>query len=100
MTLTRDAKKYIIFGCVFGALAITFALLYYFNVISTLNLFTCVTYVVYFAGLALFYNGGLAREKGNRATSIASYLCATVFVVAAAVLLIYGFATDNISFLN
>ncbi len=97
MTLSRDAKKYILLGSVFGILAITFALLYYFNVIATLNLFTCVTYVVYFAGLALLYNGSLSNEKGNRVVSILSYLGATILIISAAVLLIYGFATDNIS---
>ena len=85
MTLSREAKKYILLGTVFGILSITFALLYHYKVISTLNLFTCVTYVVYFAGLALLYNGSLSK---------------TIMIVASAVLLIYGFATDNISFLN
>ena len=100
MTLSREAKKYIILGSVFGILAITFALLYYYKVITTLNLFTCVTYVVYFAGLALLYNGSLSKTKGNKVVSVLSYLGATIMIVSAAVLLIYGFATDNISFLN
>ena len=51
--MSRKSKKAIIYGSISCLLAIGFALLYYFNIIKTLDSFLSLTYVAYFISLAL-----------------------------------------------
>jgi len=100
MTLTKKAKNYLATGIVFAVLAILFTLLYYFNAIKSLDLYVAVTYVVYFVGMALFYNGAFCNQQNYKKAKIFNYLLATVFILIAITMLIYGFASGRITFLN
>lgn len=97
MQQSKKARNSIIFGSIFGLIAVLFALLNYFHVIKTLDLFLAVTYVSYFVGLALFYLGAYCKEKNYKNARILSNLAAVGFTIVAIALLIYGFTTGQIS---
>lgn len=90
-------KKCIIFGITFSTIAIVFAILYYFNVISTMSLLLTVAYVEYFVSLALFYNGAYNREKAHTSATVLNFLLGTLFVLLAIATLVYGFYTGSIA---
>ena len=98
MTQTKKAKNALIFGIIFSALAIFFVMIYHFNVIKSLDLFLSATYVSYFLGLALFYNASYCNERGFKVAKKISVFAGFVLVIAAIVLLSYGFATGQIDF--
>lgn len=97
MGISKIAKKYLFFGIFFGACAIAFSLLYYFNVIKNLDLFLAVIYVIYFTGVALFFNGGYCREKGNVNAKRINYIISFLCVAGATALLIYGLVIGKVS---
>lgn len=96
--MSKKSKKAIIYGSISCLLAIGFALLYYFNIIKTLDSFLSLTYVAYFVSLALIFVGSYQKEcqntRAERAANIFGFICLT----ASTVMLIYGFATGLISF--
>ena len=91
-----NTKRYICFGIIFSIFAITFALLYFFKVITTLDLYLAVVYVSYFAGIALLYNGGYSREKDRLGSSVSNFLLAFVFIGASITMLIVGLINGTI----
>ncbi len=97
--MAQTSKKFLVLGLLFSAFAILFSILYYLNVISTLDLFLSVTYVAYFVGLALLYNGAYNKEKKHKKATAVNYLIGLLFVVVAIGMLIYGFSTGLISFI-
>ncbi len=94
---SKSAVRYTVLGILFAVLAIVFALLYYFNVISGMDLYLAVTYISYFAGLALFYNGAFTRESGRKTSTALNFIFGTILIIISTVLLIYGFCTGRIS---
>ena len=100
MGLSKESKRFLIFGIFAGALAIVFTLLYYYNIIKYLDLYLCVTYVVYFAGLALFYNGKYCNSREKNKAKVANYILSFVLVSISIALLIYGFVSGQVSLFN
>lgn len=98
MYQTKKAKSYLVFGIIFGILALFFALMYHFNIIKTLDLFLAVTYVVYFAGLTLIYNGAYCKETNKKTSKSISYFIGLLFILLAIIMLVFGFSTGRISF--
>ncbi len=96
MFQTKSSKRFAFIGVLFCAFAIVFALLYYFNVISNLDLYLSVTYVSYFVGLALMYNGAYAREHGFKPSTITNFVFGAIFMIASIILLVYGLASGLI----
>lgn len=99
MTLTKSSKKYLWLGITFSLLAVLFAVLYYVNIISTMDLFLAVTYVAYFVGLALLYNGAYCRERSHKNSTILNFVLGCLFILLSTGMLIYGFATGKVSFI-
>ncbi len=100
MEQTKASKRYLFMGILFGILAIFFALMYYFNVIQTLDLLLSVVYVMYFAGLALVYNGAYCKTHQYKVGFTLSLIAGIMLIVASVVLLIYGLSTGQISLIN
>lgn len=98
--MSRKSKKAIIYGSISCLLAIGFALLYYFNIIKTLDSFLSLTYVAYFISLALIFVGSYQKECQNNKTALVANIFGFVFMLASTVMLIYGFSTGLISFVN
>lgn len=93
---TSNTKKYIWLGITFSVLAILFAILYYVNIISTMDLFLAVTYVAYFVGLALLYNGAYNRAKNHKNATLINFILGVLFILLSTGMLIYGFATGTV----
>lgn len=93
---TKTSKLFIFMGILFALFAILFGLLYYFDVVSGIDLYLAVTYISYFAGIALFYNGAYTREHGRKTSTVLNFLFGAAFVITSTVLLIYGLSTGNI----
>lgn len=100
MPLSKDAKRNIFLGILFGLLAIVFALLYYFNVIKSMEQYLAVIYVIYFVGISLFYTGRFFSETDKKLAKVLSYIFAFIGIIFAIVMLVYGFATDKVSMFN
>ncbi|MBP3431900.1 MAG: hypothetical protein J6K39_03505 [Clostridia bacterium] len=100
MEFTKNGKKFMVMGIIFGILTIIFTLLYHFNIIKTFDTYLCATYVVYFVGLALLYNGAYCKEKSSVKSQHLNYVIAAIFIILAIVMLIYGFSTGMVSFIN
>ncbi|MGN1201494.1 MAG: hypothetical protein ACI4R8_04500 [Candidatus Caccovivens sp.] len=96
MKLSRGAKKYMIMGIFLSILAISFALLYYFNLIKRLDLFLAVTYITYFVGLALMYNGAYNRTFIRNKATVINFILGILFILGSIALLIYGLITGVI----
>lgn len=94
--MSRGAKKYMITGIFLSVMAITFALLYHFNVIKRLDLYLAVTYVTYFVGLALMYNGAYNRTHVRTKATVTNFILGGVFMLGSIGLLIYGLVTGVI----
>lgn len=91
--MEKSSKKYLIFGIIFSLFAITFGLLHYFKVIKSLDLFLSVTYIAYFVGIALLYNGAYNRNYNRTKSTLLNFVLGGIFILAAIVMLIYGLAT-------
>jgi len=89
-------KRYLWLGTIFSIFAVVFAVLYFFNIITTLDLYLAVVYVAYFAGIALFYNGGYTREREKLGASVSNFLLGFIFIGAAVVMLVIGFVNGTI----
>ncbi len=100
MSQSKTAKKYMILVFLFCVFAVVFALLYQLNIIETMSLYLSATYVTYFVGLAILYNGAYCKEKGSNSAKKLSYIFGTLIILLSIGLLIYGFATDQISMFN
>ncbi len=96
MEQTKKSKKYLIAVMFFALCAIAFGLIYYFNVIKNLSLLMTVPYILYFLGLAFFFNGSYCNETGRPKAKKWNYILGVLIVLAAAALLCYGFATNQI----
>lgn len=83
-------KKCMGFGIIFSLAAVVFAVLYHFNLIKSLDSFLALTYVAYFVGLALMYNGGYHREYRRTPSALISFVLGFLFIILAIVLLVYG----------
>lgn len=94
--MERISKKCLFMGIFFSLLAITFFLLYHFKVIKTLDLMLTVTYILYFIGLALIYNGAYNREFDRTKSTAISFGIGCLAILCALVLLIYGLITGQI----
>ncbi len=94
--MSRSAKKYMFTGIFLSLMAITFALLYHFNVIKRLDLYLAVTYVTYFVGLALMYNGAYNRTHIHTKATVINFILGGIFILGSIGLLIYGLITGVI----
>ncbi len=97
---SKKAKRFLIFGIVFCALTVIFALLYDFDIIPTMSTYLCATYVLYFIALAIFYNGAYSNEKGSKSTKVISYIFGLIALALSITLLVYGFVTGEITLFN
>lgn len=98
--MSRKSKKAIIYGSISCILAIGFALLYYFNIIKTLDSFLSLTYVAYFISVGLIFVGSYQKECQNRKAELAANIFGFVCLLASTAMLVYGFSTGLISFIN
>ncbi len=94
--MTSTTKKSVIYTIVFSALAIVFALLYYFHAIAKMDLALTFVYVAYFAGVALLYNGTYMIRRHNIKGGLTSVIAGIVSVLGSASYLIYGIVTETI----
>lgn len=94
--MKSETKRFVLLGILFSIFAITFALLYHFKVINYMSLFLAVTYVSYFVGIALFYNGAYTRNKDKTTPTKLNFVFGFVFIGISIVLLIYGLVTKEI----
>ncbi len=92
-----NSKAFLLMGLVFGVLAVFFTLMHHFNIIKTLDLFLTATYVLYFVGVALLYNGAYCKTKNHQTSRILSTVLGALFCLAAIIMLIYGIANGLIS---
>lgn len=93
---SKSSKRFIGLGIIFSIFAIFFALLYYFDFISTMDLFLSVTYVAYFVGIALMYNGAYTREHSKTKATALSFIVGACFILASIGMLIYGLMTGTV----
>lgn len=98
--MSAKSKKLIIFGILSCIFAIGFAFLYYFKLIKTLDSFLSLTYICYFTSLALTFLGSYQKENGRKTVGIVFSVFGVICLFGATTMLIYGFATGNISFFN
>lgn len=98
--MSAKGKKLIIFGTLASVLAIGFVVLYYLNVIKTLDSFLSLTYVAYFVSLSITFVGSYQKECGHKTATKLCYLFGLLILLGATVMLIYGFSTGLISFIN
>lgn len=96
--MSKSTKKYIIYCVIFCIIAITFSLLYAFDLIANLDLVLTGVYVSYFAGIALLYNGGYTREQNHIRSSLSNFILGFLFIGVSIGLLIYGIINGNILF--
>lgn len=96
MFSTGNSKRYACLGVIFCLFAILFAILYFTDSIKYLNLTLAVTYVSYFIGLALMYNGAYNREKNHTTSTRLNFIFGFVFILLSISLLIYGLITGLI----
>lgn len=96
MQQTKTAKRSLLYVIFFSAIAITFGLIYYFGLIKGLNTIMAVSYVIYFVGLALIFNGTYCKETNRPKAKLINYLAGMIFILGAAGVLIYGFTTGTV----
>ncbi len=97
MSQSKSAKTYATFGILFGVLAIFFAIVYCFNIIKDYSLLMAGTYVIYFVGLSLIYNGSYCKEKSYNFSKKLNWFFGIIFVLVAIALLVYGLTTGEIT---
>lgn len=83
-------------GIIFSLFAILFATLFYLDLISTMDLMLSVTYVSYFTGLALLYNGAYNRSQAHKKSTVLNFSIGLVFILIAIALLTYGLISGKI----
>ncbi len=96
--MSKSARRDLFIGLFFSIMAVGFALLYYFKVIRYLDLYLCVTYLLYLVGLALIYNGVYNKEK-NHPSNVSkkiNYIIGALCVMGSVGMLIYGIASGQI----
>ena len=93
-------KRALGFGTLFAAGAITFGLLHYFKAVKYLDIYLALTYVFYFAGVALVFNANYCSHKNHGFAALISIIAGLAMISASIVMLIYGFASGKISFIN
>lgn len=98
MRTMKDSTRLTIFCVLFCVLALIFFALYKFEVISNLDFYSASVYIIYFAGLALAYNGQRLKANGKNTSAKICYIFSTIIILLALVMLIYGFATGTILF--
>ena len=96
MRISKASKKNIFLGTLFCLMVIGFALLYHFKVIKTLDLYNVTTYILYFVGIAFFYNGAYNRENLHDASAGWCFLFGGLSVLGAIFMLVYGLFTGLI----
>lgn len=94
--MQRETRRFLVLAIMFSIFAITFALLYHFKVVNYMTLFLAVTYVSYFVGIALFYNGAYTRNKDKTTSTRLNFLFGFLFIAVSIVLLVYGVVTKEI----
>lgn len=94
--MLTNSKRYLWLGVMFCLFALLFTILYYLDLIKTLDLFLCVVYVAYFVGLALMYNGAYNRAKERTKSTLLNFIFGAIFMILAIGLLIYGLITETI----
>lgn len=94
--MQRETKRFLILAIVFSVFAITFALLYHFKVVNYITLYLSVTYVSYFVGIALFYNGAYTRNQAKTNSTRLNFLFGFIFIAVSIALLVYGLITKEI----
>lgn len=94
--MQRETRRFVILAIIFSIFAITFALLYHFKVVNYMTLYLAVTYVSYFVGIALFYNGAYTRNKDKTTSTKLNFIFGFVFIAISIALLVYGLVTKEI----
>lgn len=90
--MAKSQKSTIFIGSLFGLCAILFSLLYYFKLVKNLDLYMTAIYVMYFVGMAFFFNGMYLKNKQVKFWWI-SYTLGIILPLASTGMLIYGFST-------
>lgn len=98
--MSSTLKRYLFLGIFFSVFALAFVLLHHFNIIRDMDLLLAVTYVSYFVGIALIYNGAYLREHSKTKSTGLCFIIGSLFVVLSTTLLIYGIATGRILLFN
>ncbi len=98
MKSITNTTKMIIFSSIFCLCVIAFYLLYYFQVISNLDFYAAMVYITYFAGLALYYNSKILKEKNKINSSRLCSILSIFLILISIAALIYGFSTGNLHF--
>ena len=94
--MSKSSKRYIFLAIIFSLVTITFTLLYHFKVVARMDLYLAVTYVTYFVGIALLYNGAYVREHGHTTSTGINFGFGILFIIASTVMLVYGLVTGII----
>lgn len=93
--MSRTTKS-VLMGIIFGSLAIVFAILYHFNLIKEMDLLLAGTYIAYFVGLALLYNGAYLREYDKTASTVINFIFGFICISLSIALLVYGLVNGTI----
>ncbi len=96
MEQTNKSKKYLLAVILFAAMAIGFGVVYYLNLIKNLSLIMAVPYILYFVGIAIFFNGSYCGETNRPKAKRWNYFFGFLIILAAAGILIYGFVTGQV----
>lgn len=94
--MAKDTKRFIFMAILFSAVTITFSLLYYYRIITYLGLMLTVTYMSYFVGLALLYNGAYARNQQRVTSTKLNFAFGIIFILVSIALLVYGITVGEI----
>lgn len=94
--MSKSSKRYIFLAIIFSLVTITFGVLYHFNIIARMDLYLAVTYVTYFVGIALLYNGAYVRESGHTTPTGFNFGFGILFIIASITMLVYGLVSGLI----
>lgn len=95
--MEKTQKRFLIWGVVCSFIAITFAVLYYLDVIKFLDNYLALVYIFFFMGMAL--NFAAAYTDGSkRFLKKLLYIIGLLTLIASIVMLVYGYIKGYIDF--
>ena len=95
--MEKAPKKYLILGVVFSLISITFAVLYYLDVIKFLDNYLALTYMFFFIGMAINFAAAYL-DSPKRSLKKLLFFVGLLLLLASVGMLVYGYIKGYIDF--
>ncbi len=96
--MEAERKRFTWLCVMFCILILVFFVLHETHIMTNLSAYICVTYITYFAGIALYFN---AKQLNTKSKDMSSKLCmvfSIILIILSIGFIVYGVVTEEIPF--